>query len=148
MDYSASPVAATDRLPAIAGELYPQQEAVRCVARTVPEVTTEMSELWLDHACVVEASRNVMDGMYRRSVHAGKRVADFERQSLDVLRTAWVAVPLARAYPGGTSQQESARIPAANAKSRTPMRHMVVPHSRCIGSANTRRKKRQRIVLD
>jgi hypothetical protein len=62
--------------------------------------------------------------MYRRSVHAGKRVADFERQSLDVLRTGWVAVPLARAYPGETPAQDRAEIAAAQTRSRTPMRRM------------------------
>jgi hypothetical protein len=97
-------------------------DSLRC--KSAPGVATELSELWLDHVCVVETSRIVMDGMYRRSVHAGRRVADFERQSLDVLRTAWVAVPLARAYPGETPAQDRAEIAAAQTRSRTPMRHM------------------------
>jgi hypothetical protein len=97
-----------------------RRRSLRC--KNAAAVT--LSELWLDHVWVVETSRNVMDGMYRRSVHAGKRVADFERQSLDVLRTAWGAVPLARAYPGETPAQDRAEIAAAETRSRTPMRHM------------------------
>jgi hypothetical protein len=65
-----------------------------------------------------------MAGTYRRSVHVGVCVADFERQSPDVLRTAWVAVPLARACPGDTPAQDRAEIAAAQTRSRTPMRHM------------------------
>jgi hypothetical protein len=72
--------------------------------------------------------RKVMAGMWRRSAHAGKRVANFARQSLDVFRNpAGIAWPLARAYPGEMLEQESTRTPAVHAKSRTPMRHMVVP---------------------
>jgi hypothetical protein len=77
---------------------------------------------------VVETGRKVMAGMWRRSVHAGKRVANFARQSPGVLRSpAGIARPLARAYPGETLEQDSTRIPAAHAKSRMPMRHMIVP---------------------
>lgn len=66
-----------------------------------------------------------MAGMWRRSLHAGKRVANFWWQSTGVLLIpAGIARPLARAYPGEMLAHETARIAAAQTKSRMPMRHI------------------------
>jgi len=66
-----------------------------------------------------------MAGMWRRSPHAGNRAANFWWQSTGVLRIpAGIARPLARAYPGEMLEHETAKIPAAQIKSRMPMRRI------------------------